>query len=280
MSSPKTLKLFLMDGVSDGRIICELSNWTGKAYKLPRVYVKQSNDREELRSTGVYFLLGREADEKYTVYIGEAEDIYQRLMQHLSTKDFWNEAIVFISKDENLNKAHIKYLEHRLHQIACKTDRYIIKNSNIPNKPSISEPDQAEMEEFVNNIVMIIPVLGHKVLEDVVKVDKRKKDILELVGPRGADAKGIVTPEGFVVLKGSKFASSVVNSFQGGLVKLRDKLISEKILLNIENSLELSADYVFSSPSTAASLVLGRPANGLTEWKNKASKTLKDLYKK
>jgi hypothetical protein len=116
----KTIKLFLMDSDPDGRIICELSNWTGKAYRIPRGKVKDCSDREDLKSTAVYLLFGKAetSTDKANVYIGEAENVYTRLVSHISEKEFWNEAVVFISKDENLNKAHIKYLESRLFEIA------------------------------------------------------------------------------------------------------------------------------------------------------------------
>lgn len=120
MAFGKTIKIFLIDGDPNGRMSCELSNWTGKAYKIPRIKIKDCIDRKDLMSTGIYLLLGKNDDNKDLVYIGEAENVFTRLNQHLSSKDFWNEAIVFTSKDENLNKAHIKYLENRLHEIAKK----------------------------------------------------------------------------------------------------------------------------------------------------------------
>ena len=99
----KTIKMFLIDGDPNGRLTCELSNWTGLAYRIPRTEVKKCSDRPNLNSTGVYMLFGRNDDDKEAVYIGEAEEVYTRLQSHLREKDFWNEVIVFISKDENLN---------------------------------------------------------------------------------------------------------------------------------------------------------------------------------
>lgn len=148
----KTIKLFLIDGEPGGRLTCELSNWTGKAYKIPRVKIKDCTDRPDLTNPGVYLLFGRDETSKDLVYIGEAEVVYNRLTQHLTQKDFWNEAIIFISKDENLNKAHIKYLESRLFDIAKSVNRYFVANSTTPTQSSISESDTAEMEEFIDNI--------------------------------------------------------------------------------------------------------------------------------
>ncbi|PAM91456.1 methionine sulfoxide reductase, partial [Flavobacterium sp. IR1] len=130
---------------------CELSNWTGKALKIPRKKIKESSDRPELENTGIYILFGKsdKSENKELAYIGEAEGVYNRLNDHLAIKDFWNEALVFMSKDENLNKAHIKYLESRLHEIAKKVNRYDLENGNIPTRSTISESDRAEMEEFL-----------------------------------------------------------------------------------------------------------------------------------
>ena len=278
MKFGKTIKIFLIDGEPNGRMTCELSNWSGKAYKIPRIKVKDCIDRNDLVSTGVYLLLGKDEEGKELVYIGEAESILKRLNQHLNQKDFWNEAIVFISKDENLNKAHVKYLENRLHNIAHSAKRYKVENSIIPTQSSISESDRAEMEEFVENIKMLVNTLGHKVFDE--KRDfkpKQKVEIFAIKAARGADGQGEPTSDGFVVLKGSKAASTIVNSMTPSFVKLRQKLIDEGVLVNKIEYFEFSDDYIFSSPSTAAVMVMGRNANGLSEWKLKDGKTLKEF---
>jgi len=278
MTFGKTIRIFLIDGDPNGRLSCELSNWTGKAYKIPRIKIKECTDREDLISTGVYLLFGKDDDGKDLVYIGEAETILKRLNQHLNQKDFWNEAIVFISKDENLNKAHIKYLENRLHELAKTANRYKIENYITPTQSAISEPDQAEMEEFLENIKMLVNTLGHKVFEE--KRDFRpryKKETFYLQAARGADAKGEPTSDGFVVFKGSKAAGSTVPSITQNFINLRNKLIDEEAIVKNNHSFEFVDDFIFSSPSTAASIVLGRNANGLTEWKLKNGKTLKEF---
>jgi hypothetical protein len=278
MNFGKTIKIFLIDGDPNGRMSCELSNWSGKAYKIPRVKIKDCTDRDDLISTGVYLLFGKDEEGKEQVYIGEAESILKRLNQQLTSKDFWNEAIVFISKDENLNKAHIKYLENRLHDIAKAANRYKIDNSIIPTQSSISEPDRAEMEEFIEYIKMLVNTLGHKVFDEKREFKpKQKQATFFIKAARGADGQGEPTSEGFVVLKGSKAAGSTVASMTSNFVSLRQKLIDEGVLVSKGEFLEFPDDYIFSSPSTAASIVLGRNANGLTEWKLKDGKSLKDF---
>ena len=223
-------------------------------------------------------LFGKDEEGKDLVYIGEAESILKRITQHLNQKDFWNEAIIFISKDENLNKAHVKYLENRLHDIAINSKRYKIENFITPTLSSISESDRAEMEEFIENIKMLVNTLGHKVFEEKREYKpKQKQEVFFIKAARGADGLGEPTSDGFVVFKGSKAAFTVVNSMTSNFIKLRDKLIEDQILVNKGEYFEFTEDYIFSSPSTAAVIVMGRNANGLTEWKLKSGKTLKEF---
>jgi hypothetical protein len=276
----KTIKLFLMDGEPSGRMTCELSNWTGKAYKVPRIKIKDCIDRQDLINPGVYLLFGKNETGKDLVYIGEAESVLKRLIQHLTQKDFWTEAIVFISKDENLNKAHIKYLENSLFELAKTVNRYQIENTSIPTQSSIAESDRAEMEEFIENIKILTNTLGHKVFEEkreIKSAQQQAKETFYIKSARGADALGEPTADGFVVFKGSKVADSTVPSLTHNFIRLRDELIETGIIKKVNGVLEFSEDHVFSSPSTAAVMVMGRNANGLTEWKLKDGTTLRDF---
>jgi len=278
MKFGKTIKIFLIDGEPNGRMTCELSNWTGKAYKIPRIKIKDCVDREDLNNTGVYLLFGKNDSDKDIVYIGEAEAILKRLNQHLTQKDFWNETIVFVSKDDNLNKAHIKYLESRLFEIATQAKRYIIENSVSPTQSSISESDKAEMEEFIENIKMLVNTLGHKLFDEKREIKpQQKQEYFYVKAARGADGQGVQTSEGFVVFKDSKATLKIVNSLLESFVNLRNRLIEEEVLINKGEYFEFAEDYIFSSPSAAASIVMGRTANGFTEWKQKDGITLKDF---
>lgn len=278
MKFGKTIKIFLIDGDPNGRMSCELSNWSGKAYKIPRIKIKDCTDRNDLTSTGVYLLFGRDNEGKEQVYIGEAENILKRLNQQLTQKDFWNEAIIFISKDENLNKAHIKYLENRLHDIAKSANRYKVDNSIIPTQSSISESDRAEMEEFIEYIKMLVNTLGHKVFDEKREFKtKQKQEYFYIKAARGADGQGEPTSDGFLVFKSSKASSTIVNSMTPNFITFRQRLIDEGVLIDKGEYFEFSDDYIFNSPSTAAVMIMGRNANGLTEWKNKEGKTLKEF---
>jgi hypothetical protein len=284
MKFGKTIKIFLVDGETNGRLICELSNWTGKAYKIPRNIIKNCVDRPELQTTGVYLLINKNVDlsEKGQIYIGEAEDIYKRLLQHLKEKDFWNDAIVFISKDENLNKAHIKFLENRLHEIALKANRYELINTQTPTQSSISESDRAEMEEFLSNILTLVNTLGYNTFEQIrqetdTKAKAEDNNFFYINSVRGAVGVGKTTAEGFVVFEKSQIADPITHSYPKSMLKLRDTLINQGVIAKKDNKLFLGQDYLFSSSSTAAMIVMGRSANGLVEWKMKNEKTLQDF---
>ena len=279
MAFGKTIKIFLIEGDPNGRMTGELSNWTGKAFKIPRSKIKDCTDRPELTSTGIYLLFGRNEEGREQVYIGEAEIILKRLNQHLSQKDFWNETIVFVSKDENLNKAHIKYLENRLFDIATEAGRYKIENSVIPTRSSISEADRAEMEEYLENVKLLVNSLGHKVFDkkrEEKSLQKQQTEILSINAARGAEAFGELTSEGFLVLKGSRCSKSTVTSCPVSILKLREKLLAEGVLIDNGLTYSFTEDYIFGSPSTAAAVVMGRSANGLIEWKLKNGITLKE----
>lgn len=227
---------------------------------------------------GSTYYLEKYEEGKDLVYIGEAENILNRINQHINQKDFWNETIVFVSKDENLNKAHIKYLEHRLHKIAKSVNRYAVVNNVTPTQSSISEPDQAEMEEFLQNIKLLVNTLGHKVFEEKRELTTTKnKETFKINAARGANAEGEPSADGFVVFERSKAAGSTVPSMTSNFIKLRDDLIEEGAIKSNNGSYGFADDYIFSSPSTAASIVLGRNANGLTEWKLSDGTTLKEF---
>lgn len=272
----KTIRQFLIDGQANGRWITELSNWTGKAYKIPRTYVNQCRDRDDLNNTGVYFLFGRDDEtDAEQVYIGEAENIFSRLKQHISEKDFWTECIVFISKDNNLNKAHIKYLEHHLYIMAKESKIYELINNIVPTESSISEMDRAEMDEFIDNMCLILGVLGHKMLEPSVSNGKdRKNSLFTLQDRSGVKATGRPISEGFAVLKGSKIAAEVASSLSKSVVDKRQSLIDKGV---VDENFTFTEDWSFSSPSLAAAIIVGYSINGRLAWKDKRGMALKDV---
>lgn len=271
MNIGKSISLFLMDGTPDGVVVCELFNWTGKGFKIPRSKLKELSGRQDLKKAGVYFLIGKDDEDSDIVYIGEAEDVYKRLLQH-QEKDFWSEALTYVSKDENLNKAHIKYLEFLLHKSATETARYKIFNSNTPNCPSISESEQAVMTEFAANLELLVGTMGYKFFQKLTKSKVAKQEKYLISAARGANAASVITSEGIVVLKDSAIASTEVPSTPQAVTKKRQELIESGIIVDFK----FTKNYLFSSPSTAAAVVMGRSANGLVEWKKTDGSSIKD----
>lgn len=278
----KSIKLFLMDsGDPNGRWLCELSNWTGKAYKIPRHLVKKCTDMADLNTSGVYFLFGYDIDkESPLIYIGETEDILIRLKQHLDEKDYWNEVIIFISKDDYLNKAHIKYLENRFHDIAIEAGRYVVKNSLTPKRSLLAESEIAEMEEFIYNAKIIVNILGHKAFEAL-----RQRSSLETSSPASSEiyyisskakeiqARGMPTSDGFVVLSGSSISSAETKSLSTGTRKMRAKLIQEDKIVDCK----FVEDVLFTSSSAASDCIYGMSSSGPASWKTQKGKTLKEI---
>jgi hypothetical protein len=279
MKHPKSIRFFLMDGDPAGRLSVEISNWTGKAYRIPRNLLAESQGLKGIKGTGVYLLFSELDGSDEQLYVGEGEDIYVRLKDHLQKKEFWYEAIAFISKDDNLNKAHVKYLENRLYDKAKLCGRYKLTNDKIPTRSMISEPDQAEMEEFLEQMILMVHTLGHRAFVEPRndKIKSGKAIIYNLKGARGAEAIGLPTDEGFTVLKGSKASKDVVPSYPDTLKGLRERLFQQGKLSEVATGFILTTDLAFKSPSTAATLLMGRSANGLTEWKHESGKNLKEM---
>ena len=207
MAYGKSIELFLANGNADSLIIAELSNWNGKAIKIPRIEVSGCN-REDFASAGVYFLFCKEDDGTDSVYIGEAENIKERLVQHLrdyqseKEKYYWNTAVVFIGRD--LNKALIRYLENRFVEIARSCRRYTVLTKNTYKNTVLKESQIAAMEEFIDNVKILINALGYKVLDPLLSARVENSDTVDAglfyISKGNTSATGRVTAEGFVVI--------------------------------------------------------------------------------
>jgi len=274
-----TIKIFLPHGDPKRLRTAELSNWTGKAVAGPRSEFDSVLAREESSNSGVYFLTGNDPETgKLAVYIGEAESIRDRVKAHLE-KDFWNHIVFFISKDENLTKAHIRYLEGQLIEHAKKAGRAILKN-NQGSGSKLPESDREDMEVFLEKMLQLLPALGIEVLVPAVSETAAPKNAdLLTCEIKGLKATGYLTPNGIAVLKGSQAVLTVRESSHKypWAVSLRERLKEDGSLVVDGDRLVFAKDVEFSSPSAAAAVVHGGQANGLTAWKNKHGKSLKEL---
>lgn len=280
MAYGKAIELFLVNGTADSLITAELSNWNGKAIKIPRIEVAACS-RDDICQAGIYFLFCKEDDGSDSVYIGEAENVKERLVQHLrdyqseKEKYYWNTAVIFVGRD--LNKALIRYLENRFVEIARSCKRYVVLTKNTYRNTVMKESQVAVMEEFVDNVKILINTLGYKVLDPVWQagIDATTVDDEELfINIGNAAATGIVTSEGFVVLKGSSVNEKTsAKSLSAGMKKLRDKIFTEG---KVENMVT-TEDILFSSSSAAADFILGYSVSGPRTWKTKDGRTLKEI---
>lgn len=277
---PFSLRIFVADGDPDGLRLVERSNWVGKAVMFPRALLPKVKQRDELSQTGVYLLLGpRENGEGEALYIGEGDPVRPRLESHYAQKDFWNRAVCFVAAPGQLNKAHVQFLESQLIQLAKAAKRLPLDNANHPAEPSLSEADRADMQVFLENMLGMLPVLGIHAFEQAAVLPAAAVTVLSCKG-KGVVATGFEATQGFVVKAGSQAVGKAVPSMQQhvrSMFDLREELIHNGVLQADGDHYLFAQDYVFSSPSTAAAVVLGRSANGRIEWKNGAGKALKEI---
>lgn len=280
MAYGKLIELFLVNGTADSLIIAELSNWNGKAIKVPRIEVT-SCDCDDITKAGVYFLFCKEDNGLDSVYIGEAENIKERLIQHLrdynseKEKYYWSTAVIFVGSD--LNKALIRYLENRFVDIARSSKRYRVLTKNTYHNTVIKKSQIAVMEEFVDNVKVLINALGYKVLEPYAKIefsDSKSDDEILSLSTGSANAYGKITTEGFVVFKGAIINEKTsTKSLSAGMKKMREEILCSR---KVEN-LVTSEDILFSSSSAAADFILGYSVSGPRTWKFKDGRSLKDI---
>jgi len=290
----KTIKIHLPDISVPGLRFCEILGWTGQAIIFPRSQFQNQNIGVEKERPGIYFLFGTDENTlRPACYVGEGENVWERIKRHLEEKSFWNEAVFFTNKDDNLTKSHIKYWEFRLLQIAKVANRYTLDNGNTPNQPTLPRPDQDNMEEFIEHVRLMLGVFGHKVLEPLTLelkpatvtgsmniVESEKQLTPGLSGNQQFTfrrARAAYTDDGIVVLAGSVAAKENQSSLPQGCVQLKSNLIERGVLIEKDDNYIFQQDYLFPSPSQAACIIAGCSINGRNEWKNSAGKSLKEI---
>ena len=288
----KNINMFLMDGEVTGIIKCTLSNWTGVIYKIPRIQLADLKSRDEMKQSGIYFLFGRDEDkQKDVTYIGQAtnrkngEGVLLRVQEHTRDihADYFNDVIILTTQNNSFGPTEISYLENRFTQLAKEAGRFIVKNGNEPNSGNVTEEKQSELDEVVENTLMIVGTLGYRVFVPMTKKawqnisggnsthfylkrkTKKSNRMIEAVCEQ--------TSEGFVVLEGSQVEMIDSPTLPTSLKELRKELMEANV---IKDGI-LQENQLFSSPSYAATFLLGMPTNGRTDWKNQDGKTLKEL---
>ena len=287
-NSGKKITLFLVDGEPDGRKIISLAGWTGQGLIFPRNKLKEMGSDDIARQPAVYFLFGRESEESLvaSAYIGEAENLFDRLTTHNNdkAKDFWYTTIAFVSSDESLTKAHVKYLESRCVEIAneAKHFGYVLKNSTGSLIPHLPQADIPVMEEFVKNIGLLLGTVGYPILQKLeAKTITDHENPLFIIQNKDVTAKGTarMTNEGFIVYKGSMISGKQSPAVAERNEKLIAKLLGEGIVEKSGDGYAFARDYSFTTPSAAGDLILGYSTNGWLTWKTADGKTLDELYR-
>lgn len=287
MEFGRKVTIYLADGAPSGIRHVEIANWSGQAIACPRSRLNELRQWSEAQRPGVYFLLEKQtAETGDRAYIGESENVVKRLSQQDKNQDFWNEVIVFTSKDENLTKAHIKFLESRLTVISIEADRYKIENGNTPTESTLPRADKDAMEEFIHNLRIVLGTLGHRVLEPVkapttpvtVIEDLPKLSQFEFsFSIRGLNARGQQTDDGFVLFKGSDISGKISKSMPGKSVAIREKWIADGTIVPNGENFRLTKDSILSSSSYAAVLVAGTSRSGPQSWIDEHGRSLKSV---
>jgi len=286
MARGKKLTIFMLDGTEYGPRIAEIGNWVGKAFYSPRTMISQVIDRPEFDNPGIYCLKSNSDSESFQekIYIGEAENVKVRIKQHLqnSKKDFV-ELIFFISKDDLLTKTQIKYLESRLVQLAIDSKTAEIENNTTPSLPTLHEADISDMEYFLEQLKLILPVMGFRFLiSSIIKqteketVQEQNKVLLK-INSNKINANMYINNKGFIVTQGSQAKKNLSKSCTITYRTLRQKLLDTNILKDSGEFYEFVEDTIFSSASAASNMILGRNSNGYTEWISENGIPLKGL---
>lgn len=283
MTLGRSVRLYLVDGSPTGIVTAEIMNWTGQILVAPRSQLADALLRGEATRTGVYFLVGDDPEQpsRSRVYVGEGDSVVDRIKSHAKDpqKEFWTRACLVTSKDTNLTKAHVRYLEGRFIELVKLADRANIANGNEPARKNLPESDIADMEFFISQVQVILPVVGLDILRpkataaplavslEASSEPKLRLDLVLTSDKYGFEARAIELDGELTVLAGSRattetFTTNIYSS-------LREQLIREGRLLPSDdpNFLEFSQDVTFTSPSAAAAVIKNRNTNGRTSWK-------------
>lgn len=271
----RSVRLFLVDGTPQGIRTAEVGNWTGLALVSPRTDLARLNVRREIHRTGVYILVGpSEASASgLAVYVGEGDEVWARLVTHDGTKEFWTWVAVFVSKDDNLTKAHVRWLEAALVKEIRAAKRAEVTNANEPGGGGLPEADTADMETFLENVRLLLPTLGVNVFagSETAKTEAPAGPVLDL---RWEDARAecFVRDGQFVVREGSTARVVEVDSLGAWVRTLRSQLKENGVLVaETRGLLRFSQDYAFDSPSAAAGVVTGTGLNGRAHWRERTT---------
>ena len=270
----KTVTTYLIDGDPKGTQYAFISNKICQMFVVPRSNLSYLNTQEKLQKPAFYILLGEDEATKPQAYIGETENFRERVKDHDSKKSFWQKALIFVSKDADMTKADVQYLEHKAIAEAKKANAFVLSdNKQTPKAPNLPEYQQDSMDEFFEDVKFLASFIGCNIFE----VSQPKAEHLFYTKGRGCEAKGYYSSNGFTVLKGSIIAKTAVPSLKWS--DKRNNLVSEYTTIE-GDKLVMTSDKTFASPSTAADFCIGSSNNGWLVWKDNDGNTLDSVYRK
>jgi predicted GIY-YIG superfamily endonuclease len=279
---PKTIQIFIPGGDPQGIRVAEITTRIVQVFEVPRSLLPEFLKMPESSQVALYFLFGgSEGDAVPRVYIGQTGDLRSRLTTHNKEKEFWQRALVLISRTNSLTQTHALFLEWHALQTARKAGRYEDENGNNGSKPHTPAPLEADCYEIFETGQVLLSTLGYPIFEPVAQVGPRPGDEeVFFCTATGVNGRGLYTQEGFVVLKGSVGVSRNVPSIQWTAdERFRKKLVDSQVMRENGASVIFEKDHLFGSPSMAAVALLGRTANGWMEWKDSKGVTL-DVLKR
>ena len=270
----KTVTTYLIDGDPKSTQYAFISNKICQMFVVPRSNLSYLNTQEKLQKPAFYILLGEDEDTKPKAYIGETENFCERVKDHDSKKTFWQKALIFVSKDADMTKADVQYLEYKAIKEAKEVNAFVLnENKQTPKVPNLPEYQQDSMDEFFEDVKFLTSFIGCNIFEQ----SQPKSEHLFYTKGRGCEAVGFYSSNGFTVLKGSVIAKTAVPSLKWS--DKRHSLVSECTAIE-GDKLVMTSDKTFASPSTAADFCIGSSNNGWLMWKDKDGNTLDSVYRK
>jgi predicted GIY-YIG superfamily endonuclease len=277
INTPKTIQIFLPSGDPSGVRIAEITTSVVRVIEFPRQELDAFLKMPESKQVGVYLLFGEDEESgNQQLYIGQSGELSKRLSQH-KKKDFWSKAVAIVSLTNNLTQTHVLFLEWLAIKEAKSVGRYELENGNEGSKPYTPAPMEADCHEIFNVAKTLLGTLGHPVFKSLTKSKVKQTDYF-YCSRNGVEGRGVMTDEGFVMLKGSIGNLDIPEIYQGK-IQSRDKLINSGVLVVHDDQIEFVKDYLFKTPSGASNMLIGMASNGWKEWKNKAGLTLDDVYR-
>lgn len=278
--TPKTIQIFLPGGDPQGIRVAEITTRIVQVIEVPRSLLPEFLKMPESGQVALYFLIGESEDsEEHRVYVGQTGDLRARLTSHNKEKDFWQRALVVISRTNMLIQTHALFLEWHCLQAIKSAGRYKDENGNGGSKPHTPAPMEADCHEIFDTSRTLLATLGYPLFDSVTKsTGSAATEEVFYCTASGTNGRMLYTPEGFVVLKGSIGRKQNVPSIIGTSdEKLRIKLVEAKVMREEGDTVVFEVDHLFKSPSAAATSLMGSTAAGWTVWKSKDGKTLDEL---